>query len=301
MATLFDNLRDSLSQKGEAPTSKQRQIESGLAAKTGKAAPTAGVLSSRLGEQAAIAGSKQQLTEQETAGRLTGEELVGKEKALAKQEERKLSALQSQKDLEQRGMASKATLEREGRAGAEELAGMELDAKKQQQLFAINTGAESSLREMAATRNIKMDSLFSSFKKSNVELEDRKDAAKLEQVGFLLAMQDQRYLDEINRVGNMKNLKNDISFQEEMNHLVWGQETSLLMNNLDFKWDQDVKDSDFAKQLSKIDIDAALSMANASLQEAQQQAMYEGGGTVLSAGLRYAARDPEDKKKKDTK
>ena len=291
MATLFENLRQSLSQKGEAPTGQQRQIEAGLSARTGKAAPSAGVLSSRLGEQAAIAGSKQQLTEQETAGRLSGEELVSKERDLAKQEERKLAALGSQQMLAERGMATKATLEREGRAGAEELAGMELDAKRQQNLFAMNTAAESNLREMAATREIKMDSIFASFKRSNLELEDRKDAAKLEQVGFLMAMQDQRYVDEINRVGTLRNLKNDLAFQEEMNTLIWGQETELLMDSLDFKWSEDVKDSDFAKELAKIDIESAISLSNAAINDASQAAMYEGAGTAVSAGLQYANRE----------
>ena len=291
MATLFDNLRQSLAQKGEAPTGQQRQIESGLSARTGKAAPSTGVMSSRLGEQAAIAGSKQQLTEQESAGRLSGEELVSKEKDLAKQEERKLAALESQKGLAERGLATKATLEREGRSGAEELAGMEIDAKKQQNLFAMNTAAESNLREMAANRGIKMDNIFASFKRSNLELEDRKDAAKLEQVGFLMAMQDQRYVDEINRIGTLRDLKNDIAFQEEMNNLVWGQETSLLMDSLDFKWGEDVKDSDFAKQLASIDIESAISLSNSAINDAANAAMYEGAGTVVSAGAQYATKE----------
>lgn len=290
MSSLFDRLQTQLSAKPEGPKPQQQAIQKLVQAKTGKAGAGAGPAQSAMVEQAATGQAKQQLRAGEMAGRLKAEQLGLQEKELEQKITGREKGLEAAQRAGERGLATAATLKREAIEGEEELAGQRLSAQRQNQLFGINNTAEMQMRELATGRNISVDGIFSSFKRDSAALEDRKDAAKLEQLGFVMAMQDREYLDNLEQIATERDLRNQIVYEEEMNNLIWGAQLSSLMDDLDFKRGEDVKERDHQRQMAQIDIQSAIDMSRAMLEDEQTRQMWESGATAITTAYQQAEK-----------
>jgi hypothetical protein len=160
---------------------------------------------------------------------------------------------------------------------------------------AINNAASQKLKELSTEKRVAVDDIFSDFERSNKDLEARKDAAELEQIGFLMALQDKSYLAEIDRIGRERGLTDEIQFREEMQRLTMGNALSDQASKLGFQSMYNADQRMFERQLASIDIAGALSMAEAAIRDSNNQAMVQGVVETGKAGLDYWAKS-EDKK-----
>lgn len=291
MATLLERIQ----QTAGTPQPEQRGIEKILRERGGRAVQARGPAASRLGEQAALTAGRQALREQTFAERLGEVQARGREQALVEQQALAERRLGQEEELAQERLAAEAAAARAGVTAAEEEARLRRIAKGEATTADINAQAEQRLRDLASARNIQMDDLFAQFEASNLELADRKDAAQLEQMAFNLAMQDKKYLDELDKIGQQRTLENDLSYDEELQRISMEANLDQLMDDIGFQSSRKVADRDYQRQLAQIDIDTAIEIARASARDAATRAKWQAAGQLGAIGAQQLVTEEEGK------
>ena len=277
MASLLERIQQ-LGQGGPQP--QQKGIEKVLRQRTGKATSRKGPATSSVGEQTAISAGREALREQTFADRLSGVQARSQEQALAEQQALEQQRLRQQEDLTQQQLASEAALTRAGIQAGEQESLTKREANKDSQIRQLNAQAEQTLRDLSTQRGIETDNIFSEFEFDTADLEDRKDAAALEQRSFMLAMQDKKYLDELNKIGEERRLQNAIDFDNELKRLVMEDEMASLLDELNFQVGQKADQRKFNEQLAQIDVDTAVALAQSSADQAIQRNKWESIGSI---------------------
>jgi hypothetical protein len=138
---------------------------------------------------------------------------------------------------------------------------------------------------------LRQDELLGGLRRSEKELEFRKDAAKIEQAGIELALANKKYLADLELTGKQRRLESDLGFREEMTRLVLGDNLDALMEDIGWRTEFNAKERDWTEQLAMMDLDYALALAEASIRDENARTMFEGAtGTAKSAldmGARY--------------
>lgn len=278
MATLFDKMSQPQTQ---LPVNNQSRIETLLAAKKGKVGQAAPAASNVL-EQATQDQNKAQAKQAAVSTAIEGAGQLAQRTGLEGQIEQAGAAQQQAFDLNRQGITADASRNQGGLAAQEQMQNVELDAAKQRKLRGINAQAESQLRALSAQGRMEVDDLFADFARSNQELAFRKDAAQLEQLGTLLALQDRKYVDELNRIGEKRKLYDQTNWAKEKSRIVYGSNLDGLMNDLQFKRGEDITNREFQKQLASVDITTALEMARAAMRDEAQRDMASAGISAIS-------------------
>jgi hypothetical protein len=278
MATLFDKLSQTTNQ---LPENNQSRIETLLAAKKGKtaAAPTG---QSNIGEQVQQSQNAGALQQGAMTTAIEGMGQNVQRQGLENKIQEAGQAQQQQFDLARQTATAEQARNLGTLAGQESLQNQELDAAKQRKLQGISAQSESSLRNLAAQSQMEVDDIFANFERSDKELAFRRDGAQLEQLGTLLALQDRKYTDELNRIGESRKLYDQKSWNEEKARIIYGSNLDALMNDLNFKRGEDITNRAFQDQLSQISIDQALAMADAAMKDSQQKAMWQAGTSAAT-------------------
>jgi hypothetical protein len=156
----------------------------------------------------------------------------------------------------------------------------------------MQSQASTRIREATAQREVTLDDLFADFEMSKVDLSDRKDAARLHQLGLDLAFSDRVYLDTIDRIGKERMLNNDLQFREESARILLGHNLDMLRE--DMKWGRsfNAKRRVWERELVEMGLDDALAIARAEIREGNSRAVAEGMGNIMS----WASADYEEPK-----
>lgn len=280
MATLFDKL--SSQQPAQLPVNNQSKIEQLLAAKSGKLGAAPAVASSNIGEQAVNDQANAALKQGAMTGALQGAAQNVQRQGLEQQISQAGAEQQQQYNLQKQNMTADQGRNLKQLAGQESMQLQELDAAKQRKLKGISAQAESQLRALSAQGQMEVDDIFADFARSNQELAFRKDAAQLEQLGTLLALQDRKYIDELNRIGEQRRLYDRVNWDKEKSRIIYGENLNNLMNELQFKRGEDIANRDYQRQLAALDIDTAIAMAQATMRDEAQRQMWEAGISATS-------------------
>ena len=273
---------------------QQKGIEKLLKAKGGKAGAVTSPAQSSLGEGAAISQTQQAGREQTFAERLQQTKIAGAQKGLADQTALGKQKLGQQGEMFQQKLAVDAETRRAEIENRERESRLARESKRQTTTAKLNNTAELQLRDLASTRNTTVDNIFAEYESSTAELEDRKDAAKLEELSFNLALQDRKYTRQLEKIGIQRNLSDSLAHDTETQNLVFGHALSSTLTDLGFKTREDAKDRAFQEQLANINIDAALAILMADIQASNSMAQIEGLTTVVKESTDYAL---DDKKK----
>jgi len=297
MASLFDTLKQTLSEAPPALQPQQSQIQKAFAAKSGKAAVGAGApKASSLGEANAMATTQAGLGQAQMQGQQIASDLQGQQTNLAAQGTLANQALASEARQSANTLTTQAVTAREGMATKDQVATSSIQAGERIKTDQLNNAASMKLREYATQRNIETDNLFADFENNNKELASRRDGAELEQLGFLLAMNDKAYLDELDRVGRERSLRNEVSFREELGRVVWGEQLSQQLAKMQFESGFNAQGRDDSKLLASINIDAAMALARAAIEDGNRQAIAQGavdtGKEGLDAWAKYEKANP---------
>lgn len=292
MASLLDRIQQL---NTTSPQPQQQGIEQILRQKGGKIAPKSGPSSSNLGEQAAIGAGRSALGEQTFAERLSNVQARGKEQALAEQQQLAQQQLSQQEQLSQQQLAAEVAGRRSEIQAEQDLAANKRIASSDKQIKQINATAEQRLRDLASQRNMQLDDIFAQYEFDTEELENRRDVADLEQKAFLMAMQDKKYLDELNIIGKQRQLQNDINFDKEMQRLIMGDNLNGLLEELDFKADRNATQRQYTQELARMDFETAIALSRAAIRDEAERSKYEAAGNIVSAiGNYYVKLDEKN-------
>jgi hypothetical protein len=280
--SLYDKLTKGTAQP---EASRMSAIEQVLQAKKGKAsaAPTLGQPSlseqavqdetASLLRQGAALGGVQQATQQA--------EIQGQQQALTQQADLR----QQQYQANRQALDAQSGMQQRGIAAQEQMAGRNLDANKARKIDQINASASRALAQLAAESQLTTDDIFANFRRENKDLAARRDAAQLEQLGHILALQDQSYLDELNRIGERRRFYDKAEWAKEKQRLIYGENLNNVMNDLGFRRGEDIKDRQFQEQLAYMGAEDALKVAMAAIQDANNAAIASGVISGTKAGV----------------
>lgn len=286
MTTLFESLQKKLSSP-DSPLLAPRQdtIASALRAKTGKATTSSTPKASNLGEQVALDQGATALAQQGQAGAVQAQGLGAAAEQQADSQATAQRGLEAQGSMAQSALATQATAAAEQTAAQQQQALQSIGFNEAQKVDLLNANADQKLRELAGERGLSIDNIFREFARSEAELVFRRDAAELEQTGFLLSMRDKSYVDELNRIATERDLNDKMNYKDEMTRLVMGDELDKLMDELDFKRGLNANQREWDQRLASISEESALAIAQAAVRDEQRRTMVEGIGNTAKAGI----------------
>lgn len=182
----------------------------------------------------------------------------------------------NQANLQQQEQQQKAKLQaaeigqaQEGQAQQEQGQQAELDERSIQQQEDYSGKANQLLRQFEQNKN---------------ELDLRKDAARLEQLGVGMRLADDKYTTNLRMEGQRARLDNEASFDEAIQKAVFSDEMSLFNNDLQFRSMMRAKGRDFEQEMKDIDFDFAMKLADTNTKAENQKRLWAGIGKVIDTG-----------------
>jgi hypothetical protein len=146
----------------------------------------------------------------------------------------------------------------------------------------LNNQYADSLANLANERGVVENDLFQSLSQEMDSLTDDEAASRLEQTAHALAMADKSYLDEIERIGAERNLRDEINFKREAANLVFGKNLELLNRRLDSERLLNMDAREFKTEMAQMDINFAIEIA-------QQAAKAQAAANIISGGVQAAS------------
>jgi hypothetical protein len=147
------------------------------------------------------------------------------------------------------------------------------------------------------------DKIINDLQNSRDRLSTAEQMDKMEAAAANLRLQDDKYRYELADMGRRQRLDDAVSFDDALKQAVFSEEWKLFQNNLAYKRMLDLDEAAFQKELSKISIEDALAMANASASAASSVAAWSAGGsaavTAFDAYRSYKPTAPGPKPEED--
>lgn len=295
MATLFDSLRQRLSQQpADVQTSNQQAAQKVLAAKSGKAGGN-GVAASNVAEQTTVDNVNTAVAQGSLAGRVQSNQLAN----AAEQQQQKVDLAQQQlsqnKQLAETEFTSKGNLARQDLANRESMATKQREFNRTQSLEDINAKATSQLANMMAERNVTTDNMFADYNRQTKGLEAERQRLAMEQRGFLLALSNKEYLQQLEQIGKQQQLTKQTRFKDESLRLALGDDLSRLVTKLGFADKMADKRRGWEKELASLGWKDKLDLARTAIQDENRQQVATGIGNAAAAGVDYYVKKEEKK------
>lgn len=171
-----------------------------------------------------------------------------------------------------------------------QLQGVSLDQQQdalQQQFQQQNTQLSEQRIGMQEQFNTQLKGIMQDYRNQLTGLNLSKDKARMEQVGFMLRLGNQQYIDQLEQEGRKSRLDNSVSFNEELQRSIFADELDLFSSSMEFRNYLFADARDSQRQLSEIDIDFAMQIAGAENRAASGQMMWSGIGTVAGKAAEY--------------
>lgn len=202
---------------------------------------------------------------------------------------------QQQAQAQQQTMAQQRQLVQQGQQAAAQVSAAEqqIEAEARVQKRRLNE-REIGLREQAAQ---KVDEVLTNYSQKLGQLDLAKDKAQAEQLGFMMRLSSEKYIEKLKIEGAKARLHDRISFTESLQRTMFAEERKLLDENLRFKSLIGATERDFREQAANIDLDTALAVAaaeakgnNAAMKAQAIGGIITSGASMGSAAYNYANR-----------
>lgn len=142
---------------------------------------------------------------------------------------------------------------------------------------------------------LQTSSLLQDLEQQKGQLDLEKDKSRLEQLAFGLRMQDQTYVDTLQREGARQRLDDAATFNEALQTSIFGEQTDLLQTALGGKSILEASDREFQKFLSSMSIDQAQTLAGIDLKHAAAMGQIEQKQTGKQIKIAAAEKQAEQK------
>lgn len=163
---------------------------------------------------------------------------------------------------------------------------------------------EHGQQQIAQQRNfdtiqnrMKTDQILNDLERNKGQLDLEKDRARIEQVGTMLALQDKKYVDQLENEGRKARLDSDIEFKDQLSKSILGKNEELLRQKLGDQGILDAKKRDFNAVLANLSIDDAIQVLKNELAQQRAMAPWELGGNLAQTGAQaYGAYENSQEK-----
>ena len=179
-------------------------------------------------------------------------------------------------------------LRERGAMRAEQLRGTEMEmAQKEAQQVAASEQARQEFKDQAKREEL---AIFDELEASKKDLGSKQNIAKMEQLGFVLGLQDEQYVFDLQQQGQKQRLDDDLAFKEALQKSIYEDMHKLAQDDIKFKEMMNADGRDFDMKLAKMGMDDALKLAAMESDAANQQALFSALGTLGGIGAGFAGQ-----------
>ena len=203
------------------------------------------------------------------------------------------SALQ-EKMAERQTQIGAQQLQQKGQIQAEQIGQREADiAQRETQQQEQSQEQFANLQDSMENRTNQILAQFESGEKS---LDNLKNLAELEQVGFGLRLQNKQYINQLQSEGEKVRLDDLLEFKSQMAQDILKDQENLMVDKVAFDRVISANDREFSQELANMDIDYAMSMADNSIKQEQARQVASGIGSLVQGGTQaYSAFSSKSK------
>ena len=195
-------------------------------------------------------------------------------------------------DIQQRaGIAQGQAQLQQVQQGAElQQAGLEQQqAAQQQQLEQGRQDIQQRLKAQKQQLNQQTTKILNDLERQKKTLSQQEKNAKMEEASFLLGLQNDQYINELQRAGALRRLENENNFKEELIKASLGEDRKLYEDNLDFQRMINADERTFKKEMQQMSIDQAWDIFRQEMKAQRTQAIMQGLGGMATGLLSYYA------------
>jgi hypothetical protein len=294
---LFDEIQKRLRKGAAVPSAsaavgEQAETQRVLASKGGKAQTGDAPRASAVAAQAAAGQGRAAADQQQGAGNLAATQLD--EAASAQQSSAALASerLAAAGRMATDELSTRGAVAAGNRQTTSDLAASQRSAREEETRNSLKFAADETLKRLAADRKVSERDIFKSFKQGKAELAMSKDAAELEQLLFVRALQDKEYMREIQTTGALNRLQDDGAFKAEAMRLALGNQTTDLLTQLGWQEAFNADQREWEDAMSKLDVDAALAIASAKASSDAQTNYVQAGVKGADTFGKYYTSSP---------
>ena len=120
----------------------------------------------------------------------------------------------------------------QAQAAGEQMAGQEQQAATQQ--MAQDAQADMQRKQFESQQLMQTNQILDNAVASDKQLDQREDAAELEQAAFNLRLQDQEYSANLDRIAKEQGMEDSIAFQESMTRTMLGENLDSTLKKMNF-------------------------------------------------------------------
>lgn len=173
----------------------------------------------------------------------------------------------------------------------------QLEQEQANQILQAET-AQARKFDNVQTR-IATDRTLQELEQGRGRIDNARYKASLDQVAQNLRLQNKKYVDDLQREGQIARLDNDIAFKEELQNTMYGDSRELLEKKLGNQSILDASDRDFKKATARMSVDDAYEVFKSDAKAQKNRAMWEGIAGIGSAGIGAAGTysDKQEAKK----
>ena len=202
-----------------------------------------------------------------------------------------------EKMAEQQTQLAGQDLQQQGQIQAAQIGEREADIEQrtlqQEQQF------QDNLKNLQSDFNRRSNSMLQQFESGQKRLDNQKDMQDLELLGFEARMQNNQYIDQLKQEGDKLRLDQGSAFKEQLARSVFSDNVQLLQDQLAFKTIVDADDRQFQKEMSDMDIDYAMEMADNAMKSTSARQVTQGVGGLVTAGTQAAVSSGAFNKSKE--
>jgi hypothetical protein len=153
------------------------------------------------------------------------------------------------------------------------------------QVSAANKQVDAKLLDVRTDMTNRATAIIADYTQNRAKLEMQGAQARAEQLGFLLRLSNERYVQQLQDAGRRARLENQAAFQDSLMRTTFDEELGLYNQDLQFRSMLRSDDAEFQKQLAGVDISFALEMAKQQATQANQTQLFTGIGGLTQAGV----------------
>jgi len=174
----------------------------------------------------------------------------------------------------------------QGQMQQQELAQTQQGLQQQEQIQRANIDLQAKANTLQ--NRVQTDQLLGDLSRDRASLDLDKDRAKLEQLSHNLALQDKQYIDNLQRMGQVNRLDDELSFKEQLTKAVFQDSTDLLNEDLARRAVDAQSARDWNMYLAKNNLAYLLSRDARQTKAANEAARWSAGSQILGAGIQAA-------------
>lgn len=198
----------------------------------------------------------------------------------------------------QQAQAGAAQQQTTGVVQAEQLATTE---EQQNRQFGVERKQlTQATEEQRQQMDLAISELSDDLRRNREQMTSEQKVANLEHIGFLMALQDSKYIHNLQMEGERQRLGDEQQFEKWMTSAALGDQMASLKSDLEWQELMNMEEADFLREMGNMDMDFAMQMSTAAAKEKAAQQVAAGSAAAIEGGAKvYAAKQAKDEKEAD--